>query len=205
MPFTYADTWLRDGIVHFATEVAGPDRLARIAEEARNCRQDAFDRINDSSEIVGRRNGSIFSPQRCRAHRGGPELKGLVFDPEFIALLCDITGNQTLLPARYGLKFYSRGDYMAVHRDDPKCSVTVSFALTNDMDPMGSLPHMRNLSNDEVLELILDQGFFPSGGRDVELKPGTLVAFDGYNVPHWRPPHCADEGAILGTMCYFSI
>ncbi|MET7422128.1 hypothetical protein [Dactylosporangium sp. NPDC005555] len=198
------EQWRRTGAAPLSGVIddAGWDALVR---EAVSCEPAAADRINDCPGLMAYRDGSITSPQRCRAHRGGSALRALAIGPALLEAARAVTGQCTLVPARYGFKYYRPGDFMAVHRDSVKCAgITVSFALTENLGPMGWLPQLRDASNDAVLAHIGAEPF-PSDGEEFPLTDGMFHGFDGYNIPHWRPPHAGDGVAILGTVCFFAL
>jgi len=176
-------------------------RWQTIEHEARQFEIDAFPRVNNQVGLEDRRDGSLVAPQRCRAHLGGPALRALALSKEFNDLLATMTGLDCLVPARLGYKYYVPGDYMAVHRDDVKSTVTVSFGITPNLDYMGWIPALRGADNRDVIAWATQEGYCPSSGEHFEIHHRKMRGFDGYNIPHWRPPFEDDLG-ILGFVSF---
>jgi hypothetical protein len=195
--------WITDGAFRIP-DVISTAQWEEITREAWDAEPSAFPRVNEHLGLVLHRDGTITSPQRCRAHEAGRALRDLALSPVLISVVSEALGAEALLPARFGFKYYTAGDFMAVHRDDVKCSVTISFGITENMREMGWLPKMRQLSSQEVADELNGQGMFPGQGEQVTIGYRSLLAFDGYNIPHWRPPF-EDTIGILGTICYFKV
>ncbi|MGH8974664.1 MAG: hypothetical protein ACRD0C_15870 [Acidimicrobiia bacterium] len=177
---------------------------AAITREAHACEPYSFPRVNTRPDLVQRRDGSITSPQRCRAHRGGDALRRLATSAELTHLVRDATGMECIVPSRFGFKYYRRGDFMAVHRDDVKCTITISFGVTDNLEYMGWIPSLRHSSSQDVVDEVGATAMFPSTGSALPIGFRQLKGFDGYGIPHWRPSFEHDFG-ILGTICYFEL
>jgi hypothetical protein len=129
----------------------------------------------------------------------------LATGPRLVAAARAATGHTTLVPARYGYKYYRPGDFMAVHRDSVKChGITISFPLSDSLGPMGWLPKQREATSEHVAAAVGAE-LFPTDGQALPLGHGLFTGFDGYNIPHWRPPYTGDAVGILGTICYLAL
>ncbi|NNH68750.1 hypothetical protein HLB23_02455 [Nocardia uniformis] len=196
-------TWIDSGFIELP-DFLDSQTWDSIEAEAHSLEPDAFDRLNENEQFDDRRDGSLVSPQRCRAHLAGPALREIAISREFNRLVSAATGLRGLVPARLGYKYYTHGDFMAVHRDDVKCAVTVSFGVTSNLDYMGWMPSLRGESNATVIEHARREGYFPASGQRFDILHRKMRGFDGYNIPHWRPPFDRQLG-ILGFVCFVDL
>ncbi|HEX5493805.1 MAG TPA: hypothetical protein VFX70_04435 [Mycobacteriales bacterium] len=199
-----AAAWQRDG--HFQVQgVLDMSRSRALLDEARSFETEAFDRINTAVGWKAHREGGLSSAQRCRAHRAGPALKAMAHDRSLIDIVRTALRSDIIVPTRMGYKYYRAGDFMAAHRDDFKCTVTLSIAVTDNLGIMGWLPELRGLSNSALIEELSQRGDFPQTSSTMPLTQGTVMAFDGFNIPHWRSPFETEDLGILATICYFAL
>jgi hypothetical protein len=181
-----------------------PDRdlWAALADEALGFEPVAGDRVFNGLTVS--RDGAMMTPQRCRSHIGGPVLYEFAHSAELLSLVrrgCELPN---LVPARYGYKYYGPGDFMGLHRDQARCSVTFTFGLSGNLGTMNWAPELREMSTPDLAELVKERGYFPEIGSEVEVATYGLTGFDGYNIPHWRRPFEHELG-ILGTVCFFDL
>jgi hypothetical protein len=198
------DQWRQRGSVLLPEDLVPAGEWEEIAAEARACVPDAFARVNEREGLHAVRDGSITSPQRCRAHPGGPALKRLAESPRVLELARAATGEANLVPVRCGLKIYGPGDFMALHRDDVRCSITFSTGVIGDLGTMGWVPSLRAADSTSVLEYAAQHGLFPDSEEPLPIPYRRLQGFDGWGIPHHRPPFEHDFG-VLGTFCYFAL
>ncbi|MDG5807915.1 hypothetical protein P9869_35765 [Streptomyces ossamyceticus] len=198
------DQWRTTGAVLLPADLVTAGEWEEIAAEAQACAKDAFDRVNDREGLHPRRDGSITSPQRCRAHPGGPALKALATSARVLDLAREATGEASVVPVRWGLKVYGPGDFMALHRDDVRCSVTFSTGLIGDLGVMGWVPSLRAADSTTVIEYAARHGLFPDEEAPLPIPHRQLQGFDGWGIPHHRPPFEHDFG-VLGTFCYCAL
>jgi len=198
---TLSDAWRHNGMVDL--DGFGDESMwEALRDEAHACAPSAFERRFDKVELY--RDGSMMSPQRCRAHRGGDAVRALAHNHELLELARSTTGMDSLVPARYGYKYYERGSFMGVHRDAARCSITFTFALTDNLAEMSWLPGLREESNESVRTFIEAHGHLPEEAERLPISFCSMKGFDGYNIPHWRMPF-EDDFGILGTVCYFDL
>lgn len=195
--------WKQTGSVLFPPGLVPGEQWEEIAAEALALRDQAFGRVNSNPATVAHRDGSITAPQRCRAHPGGEALAALARSREIVELAREATGHPGLIPVRHGLKFYRAGDFMALHRDEVRCSLTISFGLVGDLGCMGWLPELRAADTTTVLAHAERHGPFPDTAY-LPIPYRQLQGFDGWGIPHHRPPFEHDFG-VLGTFCYFAL
>jgi hypothetical protein len=195
------EAWTDLGMVDL-TDFGSTEMWDGLAAEAFACEPEAKPRKFERVESY--RDGSLASPQRCRSHPGGKAILDLSRSRELLEMARQLTGLSRLVPTRYGYKYYREGDFMALHRDAVRCSVTFTFALTDNLGSMNWAPRMRGSSNEELSATIATDGMFPSWGEELPVAYRGLKGFDGYNIPHWRQPFEHDLG-ILGTVCYFDL
>ncbi|MFE2684452.1 hypothetical protein [Streptomyces mirabilis] len=198
------EQWRSNGSVLLPEDLVPAGEWEEIAAEAQASAQGAFDRVNEREGLHPRRDGSITSPQRCRAHPGGPALKSLATSVRVLELAREATGEGNLVPVRWGLKIYEPGDFMALHRDDVRCSVTFSTGVIGDLGVMGWVPSLRAADNTTVVEYAARHGLFPDEEKPLPIPYRQLQGFDGWAIPHHRPPYESNFG-ILGTFCYCAL
>ncbi|MFH8701978.1 hypothetical protein [Streptomyces chartreusis] len=150
------------------------------------------------------RDGTMQSPQRCGAHSGGPALKALATGRLLREIAAESTGSTTLVPVRFGYKYYSSGDFLGIHRDNIRCTITFTFGLTDNLGEMGWLRGCRDMNNDELREHLKSSGLFPETSEAMPVNEREMRGFDGHNIPHWRVPFEGELG-ILGTVCFFDL
>jgi hypothetical protein len=158
------------------------------------------------TNTAAHRDGSFASPCHFGGHAGGAMLLAVLRSAEMLDLARSLAGMPRLIPVRCHYNFYNRGDYIGVHRDSVKSTVTFTFALTDNVPPMGWAPKLRESNNHELAQFVDDNGHLPEPGAAAELpvKFRGMTAFDGYNVPHWRNTFDDDLG-ILGTLSFFEL
>ncbi|MEV7087565.1 hypothetical protein AB0O07_16945 [Streptomyces sp. NPDC093085] len=193
--------WLTEGRADVPLDVVEPGLWEEIAEEAARCEPYAVVRHNRRPGLLAMRDGSITSPQRCRVHTGGEALSRLARCEGLAEVAGEATGRVRMTPIRFGLKFYEPGDYMHVHRDDGKCSITFSCGLTPGLVPMGWLPRLRWLTSRQVADRLKDTPY-PGGGKTFLVRHRALTGFDGSRIPHWRIPLDSPSREVLITICF---
>lgn len=186
-------------------DVLEPALFEQIVVEANERISLATPHIHEHT--AAHRDGSFASPVHCAFIEPGPALLSLAFDKQFLVALRDATGIPRLVPRGGAVVLYEEGDFQGIHLDSVKSTVTVSIALTETLGPMGWAPHLRNAFGDQLGKVVADHGMFPSGGEfttlDHPFADGSVRAFAGYHVPHWRPP--AKERAMLATMSFMDL
>lgn len=195
------ENWKTSGFIF--VEQFGDDSLwgALTAESEEEFKR--AERI-EHDKFASRRDGSFTSPQRFFSGKPGPAVTGLLRSKELIELAREATGLGRLIPARCGYNYYSTGDYLGFHRDAVRCTVTFTFALTDNVPPMDYDASLWHASNEELAEVVRERGFFPTGPNQVETPYRGLLGFDGYNIPHWRSPFPGELGTV-GTLCFFEL
>jgi hypothetical protein len=193
-------SWEEVGAVHIGSFLSAHD-WAELEREAQGFQAEA-DHV-EHSRIEMFRDGHLTSPKRDWVHSGGPFLAALARSRELLGQVRQKTSLPQLIPSRFGYKYYRKGDYMGVHRDSVRSSVTVTFALTSNLGPMRWDPGRRSASNEDVLLWIYPDNYLPQG-KDFPVTYRVMHAFDGYNIPHWRMPFNEELG-ILGTISFFNL
>ena len=193
--------WLAEGREDVPPEVIDADLWERVVAESGQYEQYAVVRHNQRPGLLAMRDGSITSPQRCRVHPGGPAVDALARSKGLADVAAEATGSRRMTAIRRGLKFYSPGDFMQVHRDDGKCEITFSCGLTRGLGPMGWLPNLRWLTTDQVVERLAGTPY-PDGGELFPIGYRALAGFDGSRAPHWRSPLDTRSREVLLTICF---
>lgn len=150
------------------------------------------------------RDGTMQSAQRCGSHSGGSSLRRLVQYKPLREFASEVTGSNSLVPIRYGYKYYANGDFLGVHRDNIRCTITFTFGLTDNLDGMGWLPQCRAMDNDEMRSCLRDGELFPSATDELPVEIYEIRCFDGHNIPHWRRPF-ENRLGVIGTICFFDL
>ncbi len=197
-----SSTWESEGHCDLG-DLIDDQTWADLSEEAHDVRGGATE--YGFSNVASHRDGSFSSPSRYAGHRGGPVFQAVLRSRDLLEDVRHRTGLSRLIPVRCGFNYYRQGDYMGLHRDSVKATVTICFGITSNLGSMWWAPELRRTSNDKLGELIAQEGIFPvDAGAAFEVGQRELRAFDGYNVPHWRNPFAHDFG-ILANLCYFDL
>ncbi|MET7422129.1 hypothetical protein [Dactylosporangium sp. NPDC005555] len=195
-------SWAGDGFIDLP-DVLSAEIWDRLTVEAEALQPTAAP--GGFTNVAAHHDGSFCSPSRFRSCRGGPALTGVLRDLTLLHLVREVTGLPRLIPVRSGWVFYRSGDYMGVHRDSVKATVTISFTVTGALGPMSWAPSLRTVGNDVLGRLVAEYGPFPADGFEAfEVPVRGLRGFDGYNTPHYRAPFEGEVG-ILGNFCYFDL
>jgi hypothetical protein len=155
--------------------------------------------------IAARRDGSFVTYSRFRSQPGGPIMKAVLRSREVLGALREATGLPRLIPVRCGYNYYRPGDFLGLHRDEVKATVTVLLGLTDNLGHTTWAPTLRKATSEDLLELVRSEGTMPDRvGVELPVRHRGLQAFDGYNTPHWRQPFGGELG-ILGQLVYFDL
>ncbi|MEV7783431.1 hypothetical protein [Kitasatospora sp. NPDC088351] len=186
--------------------VLAPDRFQALFEESRGRLELVTPHVHDHTS--SHRDGSFASPVHCGFVPPGPVLEALAYDKVLLARLREATGIARLVPRGGAVVLYREGDFQGIHTDSVKSTVTVGIALTEDLPAMGWAPHLRNAHPDFLGEVVAEHGIFPEGeGFQALAHPhgnGSVRAFAGYHVPHWRPRLTLPMG-LLVTMSFMDL
>ncbi len=182
------------------------ERFAEIRSEAEERLDRATPHVHDHT--AAHRDGSFATPVHCAFVSPGPALEELAFDRELLSVVREHTGIPRLVPRGGAVVLYREGDFQGLHLDSVKSTVTVAFALSADLPAMGWAPHLCNVSGDVLGKVVADHGMFPEGGAFTTLQhpygaDGSVRAFAGYGVPHWRRPMTST--GLLVTMEFFDL
>ena len=101
-----------------------------------------------------------------------------------------------LVPTYSYARVYSKGNKLARHKDRPSCEISTTMNLGGNMwpiyvDPTGE-DNVTYLSESEV---IIKEG--ANSGVKIELNPGDMLIYKGFEVEHWREPF---EGDICSQV-----
>lgn len=159
-------------------------------------------------EATAHRDGSFASPVHCGFLPAGPELERLAYDKLLLTALREATGLSRLVPRGGAVVVYREGDFQGLHTDTVKATVTVGIALTEGLPAMGWAPNLRDAHPDRLAEIIAEYGLFPDEEGFTEIvhpyADGSVRAFAGYNVPHWRRRHPGGTD-LLATLSYMDL
>lgn len=186
-------------------EVKSPFILAlreQLFSEAIGLRQSS--RVFAQEDAIINRDGSMTTRSEFGFHPGGPVLDGLLRNVELMRAARRATGLRRLVPVKSGYNYYSRGSHLGLHRDGIRATVTMVIGLTDNLPSMNWAPALRYTTNDRLVALTKAAGIHPLGHELLPVPTQHLRGFDGYNVPHWRPPFTEELG-ILATFSYFDL
>ncbi|WTW95365.1 hypothetical protein OG216_19175 [Streptomycetaceae bacterium NBC_01309] len=182
---------------------------------ARAVADEAHERIDlatpyDRDEVSSRRDGSFAGPVHCAFIPAGPALQQLAFNKDLLAAVREATGMPRLVPRGGSVVRYERGDFQGLHTDSVKATVTCGIALTDALPPMWWGPTLRDAFPNELAELVAERGILPECAEFTQLghpqpADGTVRAWAGYSIPHWRTPHPRDEVGLLATWSYMDL
>lgn len=196
--------WLTVGVID-VDEVVPPIGWDLLYEEAVQLLLAKRMAIRSEDQgCVASRDGSFTSPARFGFHTGGSELRRIHLARVMVEHVKSALGNPRIVPYQCSYNFYVEGDFLGLHRDGFKATITFTAALTDNITPMGLYREMRSAPDTDLYRLVRQQGLFPADGEHMEVRYHGLRGFDGHNIPHWRQPH---EGAvgILATLSYLAV
>ncbi|MEV7087566.1 hypothetical protein AB0O07_16950 [Streptomyces sp. NPDC093085] len=186
--------------------VLEPDRFKALAEEVHGRVDLVTPHVHEHT--AAHRDGSFASPVHCGFIPPGPVLEALAFDKNVLMALREATGIPRLIPRGGAVVLYREGDFQGLHTDSVKSTVTVTVALTEDLPPMGWARDLMGAFPDRLGEVVTEQGIFPEGEGFTSLPhpygDGSVRAFAGYHVPHWRRPLSLPMG-LLATMSFMDL
>jgi hypothetical protein len=198
--------WERHGSV-LLRGVLDAERVRAVAAEA----QERIDTVTpyERDEVSSRRDGSFASPVHCGFLPAGPLLEQLAFDKELLAALRETTGLPRLVPRGGSVVVYRQGDFQGLHTDTVKATVTVGIALTEGLPAMWWAPALRDAFPDELAKIVAEKGILPECAEFEQLEhpftDGSVRAFAGYSIPHWRTPYPGAEPGLLATFSYMDL
>lgn len=199
---TYVEAWQSEGLV--LPDALDPRTWDQIIDESVDRQQAAA--VSGFTQTASHRDGSFCTPSQYLSVSGGPVLTAVHRNTDLLGLVREVTGRPRLIPVRCGYNYYRVGDFMGLHRDSVKATLTFTFALTEGLPPMGWAPKLREASSDDLAALVARLGPYPAGHPVREVPFRQLSAFDGYNIPHWRPPAArTGQQGVIGTFCYFDL
>jgi hypothetical protein len=198
--------WNRIGTVVIPGVLAS-ETFAAIKSEAEERLDQAVPHVHDHT--AAHRDGSFATPVHCAFVEPGPALETLAYDRGLLDAVREHTGIRRLVPRGGAVVLYREGDFQGLHLDSIKSTVTVAFALSEGLPEMGWAPHLYNANPDALAKVVADHGMFPEGGEFTTLQhpyggdDGSVRAFAGYGVPHWRRPMTST--GLLVTMEFFDL
>ncbi|MGW6214039.1 hypothetical protein [Streptomyces sp. NPDC055109] len=181
------------------------DRFKALVEEAHDRIGQVTPHIHEHT--AAHRDGSFASPVHCGFIPPSPVLESLAYDKDLLKALREATGIPRLVPRGGAIVLYKEGDFQGLHTDSVKSTVTVAFALSEDLPPMGWAPHLMGAFGDRLGDVVTEHGMFPEGEGFTTLThpygDGSVRAFAGYHVPHWRKP--MERHGLLVTMNFMDL
>ncbi|MFC6086705.1 hypothetical protein [Sphaerisporangium aureirubrum] len=177
-------------LLHAESEALRPGMTMAVWEESRG--------------VAKFRDGSFSSPARFGYHAGGRVLRAFHTARATIAAIREATGRERLIPYQCSYNYYRRGDYLCLHRDTIKATITCTFGLTRNLGAMCFAPALRDARNDDLERLVAEAGPMPAGFDELPTEYHVVRGFHGYDVPHWRRPFEHDLG-VLGVFSYFDL
>ncbi|MCZ7456292.1 TfuA-like protein [Streptomyces sp. WMMC940] len=195
--------WERNGCV-LLSGVLDVERVKAMATEAHE--QIGKASTYERDDVSCHRDGSFASPAHFSLLPAGPLLQQLAFDEQLLTALREATGIPELVPQGGSVVVHHHGDFQGLHTDTAKATVTVGIALTERMPPMWWAPSLRGATPDDLTKVVADKGFWPECAGFERLEPppadGSVRAFAGNAIPHWRTPYPGEEPGLLATLTY---
>ena len=99
-----------------------------------------------------------------------------------------------LVPTYSYTRLYRTGNILNRHKDRPSCEISTTLCLGGDHWPIYLDPTGQNTVIDEY------KGIIKPGapvGVEVNLKPGDMLIYSGWELEHWRKPF---EGKLCGQV-----
>ena len=93
--------------------------------------------------------------------------------------------NLKLIPTYSYARVYVKGNCLARHKDRPSCEISTTMNLGGDLWPIYIDPTGEdNVTHISEAEVIVKEGADP--GIKVDLNPGDMLIYKGYDLEHWR-------------------
>lgn len=198
------ETWEKEGTA-LVPDVLEADRFKALVAESHDRLHLVTPHVHEHT--AAHRDGSFASPVHCGFVPPGPVLEALAYDKALLIALREATGIPRLIPRGGAVVLYKEGDFQGLHTDSVKSTVTVGIALTDDLPPMGWAPGLLGAFPNKLGEVVAEAGMFPEGNGFTTLAhpygDGSVRAFAGYHVPHWRPP--MKSFGLLVTMSFMDL
>ena len=99
-----------------------------------------------------------------------------------------------LIPTYSYTRLYRTGNILNRHKDRPSCEISTTLNLGGDPWPIFIDPTGSNNVVDEYKGIMKPDA--PKGNR-VDLKPGDMLIYSGWELEHWREPF---EGKLCGQV-----
>jgi len=102
--------------------------------------------------------------------------------------------DRELIPTYTYARIYKKGDKLYRHRDRPSCEFSCTIHLGGEpwgiyIDPTGQRGVERGFNTDTIVK--------PDAvpGKEVILKPGDMMVYEGAALEHWREPFTGETHA----------
>ena len=93
--------------------------------------------------------------------------------------------NLNLIPTYSYARIYYKGNFLARHKDRPSCEISTTMNLGGDMWPI----YIDQTGDDNVTYITESNSKVKKEahpGIKVDLNPGDMLIYKGYNLEHWR-------------------
>ena len=99
--------------------------------------------------------------------------------------------NLKLVPTYSYARVYSKGNELVRHKDRPSCEISTTMNLGGDLWPIYVDPTGEdNVTYITECKVNIKDGANP--GIKVELNPGDMLIYKGFELEHWREPFEGD-------------
>jgi hypothetical protein len=204
-------TGQRDTRVHSIWPGYGPLRLTlpsavvlQLESEAEDCHAQARE-IRQSATVVYR-DGSFTSGCRFLAYENPPGLRQVLCSAQLLDTVQAVTELKHGIPVNCAYRFYRPGDYVSLHRDNCKATVTVLIGLSQACARFALSPGMRDPGSSVLAEL---PGAKPHEhpGMDVTftVRAAELWALDGHDIPYSVRLPAGSTPVVIATLSYFGL
>lgn len=192
------------GYLHYQASGALLAAMRACQDEARERRSKARATEHlDQTGVTVDRACIISSPSSALAVRGGAAMDALVANAEFKEIV-QSRAERAIVPVIKGYKFYRDGDFLGIHTDLPQCDLTVTFAISDGLEPVYYYPDGYKRSRSDLEVLYAGGPVVPRSTHLMPLETTALNIFSGRDLPHARPLHSGPEAGIA-TVCYYAI
>lgn len=174
-----------------------PPQVLRLRDEAHAARSGARVRRRRGFKMTD--DGRLLGPTN-RLGGVGEAVAAIGRDEGLVSRVRSITG-LVLRPERCTYLYYRRGDFLALHRDRPRSTITVLVHLRGRGGPLRVHPELVGVDDRSLLEIAERSDGHPRDGRDVRLEQAPCV-LAGHATPHSRPPHPYEEDLVLAAFIY---
>jgi len=175
------------------TGAAFAGEAAALRERAERVAKDAFELWADGQEFRSPVSyGIAFDTERLHDLHFGGELRELA----------NGLAGRDMEPTYSGYLYFEDGDFIGLHTDLPACELTFLAPVRPACPPLVVHPELAGMGPERLKELAEAVHGTPTGGTELPIATGGLVALFGGGLPHQTRPVRPGGASVVATLCY---